>query len=476
MVLAWWVEAARDDAPSELVADVFERLDGALEDLSEVRYSALSPGQVRAAVAGLYQRATRVQAQAVRALAVVDERDDVVPAARAGKAGVTFAQHGLGMTPGKAAREATTAKLLREDVGDLSAVGAAFAAGTVGRDKVEVCVNTHAALGAIVREEIDTLAGVTGRRIDLVDAVLAAKAVEVSTPVLARFAADLVAELNPRTPAGAHERRFLHLSQDADGSWLGRFGCGPAQGALIKAVISAWSKPRPGVAVDRDGVRRDVRDERDLGQRQMDAFADLAAVAAARTGTPVPDSASVRPDPEPWPDTDTWADPDADSSPETDLETEPSTEPAVSDEPPAGEEPAAEGMDVVVRAAGVLAAPYPPVEIVVTVGLEHLAAALTLGQPPGQPRGSGTADRAWIDRLFDAAPTGEPESGGRPPGVGTGHGTRREPAAEGVLAAALRRAPGLAHAQHAPDRPVDATTLRLFACSGLPRLRLTPDP
>ncbi len=55
-----------------------------------------------------------------------------------------------------------------------------------------------------------------------------------------------MAELNPKTPAGAHERRFLHLSQDQNGTWLGRFAAGPGQGDLIRAVIAAGAAPRPG--------------------------------------------------------------------------------------------------------------------------------------------------------------------------------------------------------------------------------------
>src|SRR3954447_7944996 len=196
------------DVPSEFVAGLFARLDAVLEDLADVRYPAMAPGEVRAAVRGLYARVARVQAQALRSLAAVDDRDDVIPTARPGKAAATFAQHALGLGPGKAAREAATGRLLDGQVGDLKVVGAGLAAGWIGRDKVEVCVSAHAALGSRVREEVDTLFGQSGRRIDLIDALLAAKAVRagMSTPELAAFAADLVAELNPKPPAGAHER------------------------------------------------------------------------------------------------------------------------------------------------------------------------------------------------------------------------------------------------------------------------------
>ncbi len=64
---------------SEFVVGLFARLDAVVEDLAEVRYAVMAPGEVRAAVGGLYARVGRVQAQALRSLAAVDARDDVVP-------------------------------------------------------------------------------------------------------------------------------------------------------------------------------------------------------------------------------------------------------------------------------------------------------------------------------------------------------------------------------------------------------------
>ena len=129
----------------------------------------------------------------------------------------------------------------------------------------------------------------------------------MSTPQLAAFAAALVAELNPKTPAGAHERRFLHMSRDSTGAWVGRFAAGPGQGDVIKAVITAGSAPRPGVGIDRDGVRHDLRDHRDLGQRQIDALTDALTAGAAHTATPAGaggaarQAAPSRPTPAPTP-------------------------------------------------------------------------------------------------------------------------------------------------------------------------------
>ena len=91
---------ADSDVPSEFVAGLFARLDAVVDELAEVRYPVMGPGEVRAAVTGLYRRVARVQAQALRALAAIDARDDVVPTARPGRAAATFAQHGLGLGSG----------------------------------------------------------------------------------------------------------------------------------------------------------------------------------------------------------------------------------------------------------------------------------------------------------------------------------------------------------------------------------------
>jgi hypothetical protein len=524
------------EVASEFVVGLFARLDAVVEDLAQVRYPAMAPGEVRAAVRGLYARVGRVQAQALRSLAALDARDDVVATARPGKAGATFAQHALGLGPSRAAREAGTGRLLDRDGGDLKTVGAALAAGLIGRDKVEVCVSAHAALGARVRDEVDTLLGVTGRRIDLVDGLLAGKAVHLSTPELATFAAGLVAELNPKTPAGGHERRFLHLSQDQNGTWLGRFAAGPGQGDLIRAVIAAGAAPRPGIGIDRDGVRHDLRDDRDLGQRQIDALADALAAAATHTGLPLPPYPG--PDPEPWPhpwlnthtaddtdhtldgsDTDAAVDEadhaagdveddalvtegadsadieeaadtgeDADADAAGDTASHPmhagdptDTSDGESEEPPPdgeGEEPPdGEGEDMIVRQPGVLAGPYPPIEIVITVGIEHLAAALARPQSEGEHR--------WSQDPLNGQSAGDPprdptdDPPGDPTGDPVGQETPETPdtleTLEGPLAAALRRARGQAHAQHAPGRPVHPAALRLLTCTAaFRRAVLTP--
>ena len=259
-------------------------------------------------------RQSRLAAVGFTGLVAIDARDDVVPRARSGQASVTFQEHALGVDHATARRDAAAARLLDPDTGDLKAMGAAFAAGTVLRGHVDVAVRTHRDLGPQVREEIvpldiDPATKVVredsryGRRIEAMDTLLTGESQQLSVDDLDALARSLVDELNPKEPAGAHERRFLYASAGRDGTVVGKFACGATQGALILAVLAARNAPRPGLAIDQDGVEHLLRDDRDLGQRNIDALTDCLAVGAARAGIPLPQNAGTRPDPEPWPDT-----------------------------------------------------------------------------------------------------------------------------------------------------------------------------
>ena len=88
-------------------------------------------------------------------LAAIDARDDVIPKARVGEAGAVFASHALRAAP-RAAPAGTPrwAGCCAREVGDLPAVGAAYAAGDISPAHVEVVVRTHRDLGAAVREAL----------------------------------------------------------------------------------------------------------------------------------------------------------------------------------------------------------------------------------------------------------------------------------------------------------------------------------
>ena len=277
------------------------------------------------------------------------------------------------------------------------------------------------------------------RRVEAVDALLAEKSRAWSVRELDRFARALVEELNPKTPAGAHERRFLYASPDANGNLVGKFACGATQGALILAVLAAGNGLRPGLAIDPDGVERVLPDRRDLGQRNLDALTDCLAAGAARAGIHLPDDAGTRPDPEPWPDT--FGQPDQNE--DDDLEPE--------DVEPEDVEPEAEGDYQVVREPGVLSGPYPPVKILVTVGVDQLAAALVKAAGPVKD-----PNVAWS---FDQLSTKL---------------SKQPPPTPPPLSETVDRMAGRAWIQHA-GHPPDATLAELFARARLQRVLHTPD-
>ncbi len=373
--------AAADAA--EVVADVVPEFAAAalavvrdgLAVLVGVRHAALSAGELRALSREITALQGSLASAGFRTLAAMDARDDVVPKARAGQASIAFQQHALGVDHGTARRDSTTAQLLDPDTGDLKVIGAAYAAG-------RCCAGTWTSRSAPtatsakrMREELIPVEGEGGwvRRIEAVDALLAEKSRAWGVRELDRLARALVEELNPKTPAGAHERRFLYASPDANGNLVGKFACAATQGALILAVLAAGNAPRPGLAIDPHGVERVLPDTRDLGQRNLDALTDCLALGAARAGIPLPAGAGTRPDPEPWPDTFGQHD---ESDESEDVEPE--------DVEPGDVEPEAEGEYTVVREPGVLSGPYPPVKILVTVGVDQFAAALAEGCGAGE--------------------------------------------------------------------------------------------
>ena len=411
-----------------------------LAELGELRLAACSPEQVRA-VAEAWQRLVgQVTAGQWATLAVFDDRDDVVPLARAGQAGAVFGRDVAGHTRGRAVREAQTAALLRPEVGDLPRVGAALAAGDVTTGHVEVAVRAHRDLGQEARDAVfpypdlaaiaagcldraddgepadraadgvagdrqaagvfgDLAAAVTElladpsgpsclgpggappagvRQVLVVDAVLAYYARRMSVPELDAIARRLVEAFNPKEPSTAHERRYLHLSRRRDGTLLGQFECGPAQGALIQAVFDAYSAPRPGIGIDADGVEHPLPDDRDPGARRIDALTDICALAAAKNGITTPtgentDTADAEGTREDADRTDT---PVNEAEPNEAEPNEAEPDEAAPNEAEPNEPPELEGEYQVVRPPGVLTGPLPTIELIIPVGIEHLAAAL----------------------------------------------------------------------------------------------------
>ena len=134
------------------------------------------------------------------------------------------------------------------------------------------------------------------RQIRVVDVLLAHYARRYSVAELEAIAAPDRADVEPRpTPKGAHERRFLHMSQLPNGTWRGRFACGPAAGTADQAGPGrVLPRPAPARPSTPTASNTTIPDTRDLGARQIDAVTDIITLALAKTGITLPDRPSTR--------------------------------------------------------------------------------------------------------------------------------------------------------------------------------------
>src|SRR3954464_15937262 len=193
-----------------------------LAERAALRHSALAREEVRA-LGGVFERFTaQVASGKLGVLAAMDARDDVIRNARVGEAGAVFGSDVLGQRRGTARRDALWAGLLRPEVGDLPAVGAAYAAGDITPAHVEVAVRAHKQVGAAARDALvecttpdpdrdrdgqlrAALAGLSAastprvRQTRIGDAMRAHSARRHTVTELEAIAARIVAEVNPPT-------------------------------------------------------------------------------------------------------------------------------------------------------------------------------------------------------------------------------------------------------------------------------------
>src|SRR4051812_29678689 len=375
--------AARVAADDETLAgdpyldDAFARLQAAVTDLADTRWSARGGAVPTAALRALTREQSRLDAATLRLIADVDARDDVVPRAKPKSAGTALLRTALGVERRKAAREAEIARLVTGEHPDLDAVGSAYAAGDISRSHLDVAVSVHRRLGVSCREtamslvDPDTGETAESRTIEAVDATLAARARDLTVTELGRIGDRLVETLNPPTPDGAHSPRYLNVSPLPDGSLLGRFCLDPVQSLAFLPVMTTLAAPRPGKAVGADGIERDLPDDRTPGQRRADALMDavrhhpcashLLAEFRQRTGeSQGGDDGNVITESD-----DGYADD------EDDVDSE-RAQSAGEEEPPH------EGEWEIRRAPGVRRSPYPDIQIIVTATLDQLAHARAL--------------------------------------------------------------------------------------------------
>jgi hypothetical protein len=147
------------------LADAFARLQAAITDLAETRWTARGPAVLTAALRALTREQSRLDAATLRLIGDVDVRDDVVPRAKPKSAGAALLRTALGVERRKATREAELARLITGDRPDLDAIGRAYTAGDISRAHLDVAVSVHRRLGASCRESaLPMVAPDTGRR------------------------------------------------------------------------------------------------------------------------------------------------------------------------------------------------------------------------------------------------------------------------------------------------------------------------
>jgi hypothetical protein len=383
--------AADDEtlAGDSYLADALARLQAAITDLANTRWAARGPAVLTAALRALAREQSQLDAATLRLIADVDARDDVVPGAKPKSAGAALLRTALGVERRKAAREAEVARLITGDRPDLNAMGRVYAAGDISRSHLDVAVNVHRRLGATCRESamslVDPDTGETTERrtVEAVDATMAARARDFTVTELGRIGARLVETLNPPTPDGASSRRYLNLSPLPDGSLLGRLCLDPVQSLAFLAVITALAAPRPGKAVDGDGIERDLPDDRSPGQRRADALMD--ALRHRSCAGHLPQEFLKRTE-------ESQGGADVNITTESDDRYADAEDVADSDIAHCAgeEEPSREGKWEIRRPPGVRTSPYPDVQIIVTATLEQMAHARVLNDR-GTPGHEGFA-------------------------------------------------------------------------------------
>src|SRR6476659_10121854 len=117
----WLTRRARAAADADVLAgapflaDAVDRLRSAIADLLDVRWTAASPDELRAALRCLAGEQARLDAAVLGPLRALDGQDDGGTRTRSMVAG--FLQHGLGLERRRARREVATAALLEPDAG-----------------------------------------------------------------------------------------------------------------------------------------------------------------------------------------------------------------------------------------------------------------------------------------------------------------------------------------------------------------------
>jgi hypothetical protein len=273
--------------PSHPVVRALELVDRALDVLDGSRTWSLSDAELRDGVAGLHRRMRGLEAAWLGLVRDLDGRPEAVPGARAGEVAKTFLHHRLRLGRPQAGRDARAAQTLDPDGDQLPNLSAAFAAGEVCREHVDVAV---AARSRIPSRWL-TRRGDGPSGAELVDLTLTEHARTFCPQTAQGLARHLLAVLDPagtdRYDPEAFTRRSLSCATDSTGMLVGRFQLDPAGAAAFKAALTAYSRPSPAtVAVTSDEREVQIADDRTAGQRNADALAAISRIAVQQLGEP----------------------------------------------------------------------------------------------------------------------------------------------------------------------------------------------
>jgi Domain of unknown function (DUF222) len=245
-------------------------------------------------------------------VADVDSREGVVARARAGCTGTTLLRHTLFRTHAQAKADVRAARMLARDAdprqGGLPRLGAAFRAGRVSREHVDVACRTREHIpshyywqpltgwqGQDYRDLGLDPAEFTGRELcggEAIDALLTHLFPRFTTWEAHQLAQRLIAAIDPdganTFDPDAHERRQVTFTRDRTGMIVGRFSLGPAEGEVFTTALTHFSGPDPTrEEVTEDGDTVLVADRRTAAQRRADGLATISrlAMGAAAAGT-----------------------------------------------------------------------------------------------------------------------------------------------------------------------------------------------
>lgn len=234
-------------------------LAAALDSVGETPLWRVPDSQLLEGLRQLEVLTARLESKRLALVREVDSRGVTVAESMLSTA--AWLRDGLRRHPGAASRDVTLARAL---AGELSATGAALAAGQVSREHADVILRTLAALPADVAGT--TLADAEG--------FLLGQAQEQDPLLLSRLGRHVRHHLDPdagarlaRDEAAALGRRELFVSPDGPGGFVLRGWLDPVGGAALLSALSPLAAPRPSGA---DGA-----DLRSPAKRRADALVEL---------------------------------------------------------------------------------------------------------------------------------------------------------------------------------------------------------